>query len=296
MPDTLTAPMPTRPLGRTGHNASVLTLGGVKWDTQIPESDAIALVHRAIDLGINTIDTAASYGGGKSETRLGLALEGRRDKVFICTKSPKRTRDAARKDFDTSLQRLKTNTIDLMYVHGIGDHEDDLEKVLGPDSVLKALDEYRAAGHIRHVGVSGHHRRGMMEQILKAYKFDAVLLPAGVFNLAYKYNFIDVVGPQARSLGMAILGMKVFGAGRAKHAASIEPYLRYSLNCGLDTCVIGADSIAQLEQTIRIVKAKPGPLTQAEQESLYPEIMEITKEWGHGEFNWVKHYVEHPLA
>jgi len=123
-----------------------------------------------------------------------------------------------------------------------------------------------------------------------------VLFPAGVFNLAYHYNFVDVVGPLARSLGMAVLGMKVLGAGRAKHAVSVEPYLRYSLNRDVDSCVIGCDSVAQLEELVRIAKGRPGPLTVEEQQALYPEIMRITQEWGPLEFNWVKHYVEQPLA
>jgi len=129
-----------------------------------------------------------------------------------------------------------------------------------------------------------------MERILAEFPFDAVLFPIGLFNLAYGYSFVDTVLPLARQRGMAVMGMKVFGAGRVKHAASIEPYLRYSLNLPVDTMVIGCDSIAQLEQTVRVVKSQPPPLTAVEQAALFPECRRITQAWDKGEFNWVSHY------
>ena len=104
-----------------------------------------------------------------------------------------------------------------------------------------------------------------MQRILGEYPFDAVLCPVGLFNLAYEYSYAQEVVPLARQRGMAVLAMKVFGAGRVKHAASIEPYLRYTLNQTIDTAVIGCDSIAQLEQTVRVVKSQPPALSDAEQ-------------------------------
>jgi predicted aldo/keto reductase-like oxidoreductase len=79
----MTAPMPTRPLGRTGWQASVLTLGGVKWDTQLPAGDAVALIQRALELGVNTFDTAHGYGDGESERRLGRPLRGIRLTEYV---------------------------------------------------------------------------------------------------------------------------------------------------------------------------------------------------------------------
>ena len=287
--DPLHAPMPTRALGPTGHHASLLTLGGVKWDTQLPEDDAIALVHRAIELGVNTFDTAAGYGNGQSEARLGKALEGRRDGVWINTKTGKRDYDGACRQIDESLQRLRTDRIDLFFIHGI-DNDDDLARVLAKDSVRQAIEKYRDQGVIRFAGVSGHWYKHNMQRLLEAVELDAVLLPAGLFNAAYDYDYFAEVVPAARQRKMAVLGMKVFGAGRVQHAASIEPYLRYSLHQDLDTAVIGFDSIAQLEQTVRIIKQQPGPLTPAEIESLKPEAVAVTPEFGKGEFGWVSHY------
>lgn len=289
--DSLLGPMPQRALGRLNWQASVLTLGGVKWDTQRTDSEAVALIHRALELGVNTFDTAHAYGGGESERKLGLGLEGVRRRVWINTKTMERTYDGAKRQMEISLQRLRTDYVDLMFVHSV-DTEEHYRQIMAPNSVLKAMEEFRAAGHIRHVGVSGHWVRHVMARIIQEYPFEAVLFPIGLFNVAYDYTFVDTVLPIAREREMATLGMKVFGAGRVQHARSIEPYLRYSLNQPVDTAVIGVDTVAQLEQTVRIVKSQPPPLTEEEIASLLPEAREITQAWDEGEFNFVSHYVE----
>ncbi len=288
--DTLHATMPKRELRGLDWNASLLTLGGVKWDTQIPETEAVELVHRAIELGVNTFDTAAGYGGGQSERRLGLALKGHRDNVFICTKSYKRDYDGARKDIEQSLKSLQTDRIDLFYIHGIEDDQ-DTANALKPDGVLKAIEEFRDAGHIKHVGVSGHCFKHNHIKAMDAYPFEAILIPVGIFNEAYGYSYHKQIIPAARKKNLAVLGMKVMGAGRAKHTADITPYLRFSINQDIDSAVIGCDSLTQLEQLVRIIKAQPPALPNAEVEALFNEAKSVTQEWDPGEFDWVKHYV-----
>jgi aryl-alcohol dehydrogenase-like predicted oxidoreductase len=287
--ELLTAPMPQRPLGHTGWNASVLTLGGVKWDTQCTDDEAAELIHRAMELGVNTFDTAHIYGDGESERKLGLALEGRRDKIWLNTKVIDRTYDGAMRQMETSLKRLRTDRVDLMFVHSL-DSEEHRQQILAPNSVLKAVEEMKAARHIRHIGISGHWVKDVMAQILTEYDFEAVLFPIGLFNHAYDYRFVDTVLPVARQRNMAVFGMKVFGAGRVKHAASIEPYLRHALHVPVDSMIIGSDSIRQLEGKVRIIKSGPPALTDAERAALVPEAIAITQEWDMEEFNWVSGY------
>jgi len=287
--ELLNAPMPQRPLGPLGWNASVLTLGGVKWDTQCTDEEAAALVHRAMELGVNTFDTAHIYGDGESERKLGLALEGRRDEVWLNTKVIDRTYDGAMRQMETSLKRLRTGRVDLMFVHSL-DSEEQRQQIVGPNSVLKAVEQMRAAGHVRHIGISGHWVKDVMAQILTEYEFEAVLFPIGLFNHAYDYRFVDTVLPVARQRNMAVFGMKVFGAGRVKHAVSVEPYLRHALHVPVDSMIIGSDSIAQLEEKVRIIKSGPPALTDSERESLVPEALAITREWDKEEFNWVSGY------
>lgn len=287
--EALLATMPQRPLGQTGWNASLLTLGGVRWDTLLNDEEAVALVHRALALGVNIFDTAAAYGNGESERKLGIALEGHRQNIWLNTKIMDRTYDGAKRQIETSLQRLRTDYVDLMFVHSL-DNEEQYHQIMAPHSVLKAIEEFRDAGHIRHIGVSGHWVKDVQARIIQEYPFDAVLFPAGLFNLAYQYNFLETVLPVARARNMAVLGMKIYGAGRIQHVQSIEPYLRYSLNQDIDTAIIGCDSIAQLEQTVRIVKSRPSPLTEKEIAELLPEAVAVTQSWDEGQFSWVEGY------
>ncbi|MCS6777162.1 MAG: aldo/keto reductase [Chloroherpetonaceae bacterium] len=288
--EVLQQPMPRRILQGTGWEASVLTLGGVRWPETCNDAEAVALVHRAIELGVNTFDTAHTYCGGESERKLGMALEGVRAQFWINTKVIDRTYDGAMRQMETSLQRLRTDYVDLMFVHSL-DNEEQYHQIMAPNSVLRAIEELRAAGHIRYVGVSGHWVRDVLARILQEYAFDAVLFPVGVFNLAYEYSFLDTVLPVARARQMATLGMKVYGAGRIKHARSIVPYLRYSLHQPVDTLVIGADSVTHLEQTVHVIKQELPPLSEPEIHALLPEALQITQSWDAGEFNYVQGYL-----
>ncbi len=283
------APMPTRPLGSFGWNASALTLGGVKWDTDCTDKEAIALVQRAYELGVNTFDTAHIYGDGESERKLGLAIEDFRDKIWLNTKIMDRTYDGAMKLFDISMKRLGQDCVDLLFVHSLDDQQ-DFDNIFKPNSVLKAVEEIKASGRAKHIGVSGHWVKDLQAKIIQDYPFEAVLSPGGLFNLAYNYNFVDTVLPIAKAKGMATFGMKVFGVGRVKHAASIYPYLQYSLHLPFDTLIIGMDSIAQLEQTIGIIKSMPEALSVEDQVALFPECLAITQEWDKGEYPWVNGY------
>jgi len=287
--ELVSKPMPQRPLRNMGWNASLLTLGGVKWDVKCSDSEAAALVHRAMELGVNTFDTAHIYGNGESERKLGLALEGERHRIWLNTKVIDRTYDGAKRMFETSLQRLRTDYVDLLFVHSL-DTEDQREQIMEAESVLKAIEEYRRAGNVRYIGVSGHWVKDVMLRILGEHKFDAALFPVGLFNLAYEYSFLDTVLPYARSRDMAVFGMKVYAAGRIKKARSIAPYLRYSIQQDIDTAIIGMDSIAQLEETVRILKSDPAPLSEAEVQALLPEAIAITQEWDEHEFSWVQGY------
>jgi uncharacterized protein len=286
---TVPGALPRRKLGPFDWNASILTLGGVKWDTQCSDSEAVALIHRAHELGVNTFDTAHGYGGGESERKLGLGLEGLRDRVWINTKTGDRTYDGSMREMELSLKRLRTDRVDLMFVHSL-DSQEQCEQVLAPNSVLKAMEEMKDAGVVRHIGVSGHWVKHVMARIIQEYPFEAVLFPVGLFNEAYGYSFLQEVLPVARSRNIAVLGMKVYAAGRVKHARSIEPYLRFSLTQPIDTAVIGCDSIAQLEQTVGLICQGPEPLSPEEQEALFSECREVTAQFDDGEFDWVVHY------
>ncbi len=111
--------VPTRPFGRASIPVSILALGG--WHLGLPktERESTRLVHAAIDGGITFMDNAWDYNEGVSETRMGKALVGRRDTVFLMTKACPHGRDArtAMRQLEDSLRRLKTDYLDLWQIH-----------------------------------------------------------------------------------------------------------------------------------------------------------------------------------
>ena len=152
-----TVQVPTRPFGRTGIPVSILALGG--WHLGLPktERESTRLVHAAIDGGITFMDNAWDYNEGVSETRMGKALVGRRDKVFLMTKACPHGRDArtAMRQLEESLRRLKTDYLDLWQIHEVI-FDDEPARYFAPGGAVEALDRARQQGKVRFVGFTGH--------------------------------------------------------------------------------------------------------------------------------------------
>lgn len=156
-----------RSLGRTGLQVSALGLGGNQLGRVVDAAGARAIVDRAQELGVNFIDTAESYGDGASETLIGQALAGRRDRFVVATKTgagsdPGRlTRERIAERLDASLRRLATDHVDVYYLH-MPDASTPLEES------LRALEDARRAGKIRHPAISNHPAWQVAEAIALA--------------------------------------------------------------------------------------------------------------------------------
>ncbi len=167
--------------GQTGHLSSRVIFGAfaVGFVDQVRANQILELL---LEHGVNHIDTAPSY--GESELRVGEWMKGHRDEFFLATKTDKRTRDAAYEQIQQSLNRLQTNTIDLLQLHNLVDPR-ECETALSEGGALEALLEAQKKGYVRHVGITGHGisvaRRHL--QSLHSHPFDAVLLP-------YNYEFM----------------------------------------------------------------------------------------------------------
>jgi aryl-alcohol dehydrogenase-like predicted oxidoreductase len=260
--------LPTRPLGRTGFQVSLLALGGVTYNF-LPDAEAARVVHRAIDLGVNYIDTAHGY--KESERKIGPVTAERRDEVYLATKSNSRTRDAMAADIEESLRRLQTERIDCVQIHDLVD-EQVLAQVTGPDGALKAIEEFRAAGSVRFVGVTGHRDPRVLAKALDEYPFDTILCSLGAVHEAVR-PFHEVILPAAERRGAGVLGMKVMAyAFLADHA---ESALRFVLgHPGVAAAVVGVDDIAQLEANAAVARAYE-PLSDAERRELLTEAERI---------------------
>ena len=167
--------IPTHSFGRTGHESSrvifgAAALGGMRQDKADSTLDLVRSV------GINHIDTAASY--GDSELRLADFLQSHRDEVFLATKTGNRDGDGARLSIERSLERMRVNEIDLIQFHNLA-QDDQWEIAMGPNGCLEAVIRAREEGLVRHIGVTGHGTR-IAEMHLKSlaqFDFASVLLP-----------------------------------------------------------------------------------------------------------------------
>jgi aryl-alcohol dehydrogenase-like predicted oxidoreductase len=175
----------TMPFGRTGHNSARVIFGAAAL-SRVSQRDADAALEQLLAFGVNHIDTAASY--GDAEVRIGPWMPQHRDRFFLATKTGERTYARARDEIRRSLERMRTDRIDLIQLHNLVDQE-EWETALGPGGALEAAIEAREAGLVRFIGVTGHglpvaaqHRRA-----LDRYPFEAVLLP---------YSYILVQNPQ----------------------------------------------------------------------------------------------------
>jgi uncharacterized protein len=150
---TTTGTIPRRPLGSTGITISMIGIGGYHLAGEHMDARAsIALVRRAIDEGIDFLDNSWDYNEGDSERRMGRALAGGyRDRAFLMTKIDGRTRDAAARQIDESLQRLETDRIDLLQFHEII-RPSDPDRIFAPGGAMEAVEDAKAAGKIRFIG------------------------------------------------------------------------------------------------------------------------------------------------
>ena len=148
--------MPTRSFGKTGFKVGILSLGGqATIEKQGTEEESEKIVNRAIDLGINYIDTAASYGRGQSQLNIGRVIKTRRKEVWLSTKTHDRTYDGSMKLLEESLKNLQTDHLDTWQLHNVKT-KDQLDQIFAKDGALKAMEKAKAEGMIRHIGITGH--------------------------------------------------------------------------------------------------------------------------------------------
>lgn len=204
------AAMPRRRLGRTGHQAGLFSLGGQGVIEQANAADtAIAVVRRALDLGVNYLDTAPRYTAGarESEQHIGTALQGDRHRVFLATKTHDRSRDGSLKLLDESLELLQTDHVDLWQIHNI-QHQEEIEQVFAPGGALEALIRAREDGRVRFLGITGHFDPAPLLEGLRRFDFDCILMALNAAD-PHCASFATRLLPTAVAKQMGIIAMKV---------------------------------------------------------------------------------------
>ncbi len=260
-------PLPTRVLGKTGQRVSVLAMGcGSKFLAYRQEDEAIAALQKAVSLGITYFDTAVAYGNGVSETRVGIALKGKRDQVWLATKVDERNGDAARATIDKCLKRLQTDRIDLVHIHSLSD-EADLAQIESKDGVLNALLRLKQEGVVRHVGVTSHTDPEVLRTALERHPFDCTQMALNaaltgmkngsggmVVNPAIATSFEKIALPVANRKNLGVIAMKVFAQDYLTDQAPAEKLIRYSLSLPVTACVVGMPLPEMITQNVEIVK------------------------------------------
>jgi uncharacterized protein len=259
-----------RKLGRADAEVSILGIGGYHLGlSSVTEQEAIRIIRRALDEGINFLDNCWDYNDGVSEVRMGKALEGGyRQKAFLMTKIDGRTGAAARQQLEQSFSRLKTDHIDLVQIHEVIRMADP-EQAFQPGNVIDVLKEARKAGKIRFIGFTGHKSPEMHLNMIAiadkhGFTFDTVQMPVNALDEHYD-SFGQMVIPVAQKHGMAILGMKSFSNGFILKTNTVTPVeaLHYAMSVPVTMTITGCDSMKILDQALGVARNfKPMDLQQ----------------------------------
>jgi len=182
-------PIEKRRFGRTGHMSSAVIFGAAALK-DVDQGIADQVLELLSMYGVNHIDTAPRY--GDSELRIGPWMDRHRDDFFLATKTGERSKTAAADQLRRSLERLRTDHVDLIQLHGLS-HPDEWEQALSPGGALEALIEAREAGLTRFIGITGHgyNIAAMHRRALERFDFDSVLLPYNWFTAHHERYHAD---------------------------------------------------------------------------------------------------------
>ena len=284
--------MPVRNLGRTGYQVGIFSLGGqAALEHARNEEVAVPIVERALDLGVNYLDTSSIYGGPErwSERYIGTVMKRRRAQTFLASKTKERSRDGSLRMIEQSLKLLQTDHLDLWQLHDIGLIA-DVDAVFAKGGAMEALIEAQEQKMVRYLGVTGHFRPDALMEAIRRHPFDTILMALNAAD-PHHYSFQEQLLGLAVEHRMGIIGMKV--PGRSRLLASWTPppleqqrhswegaviatqpgpltmreALYYSLSHPVSTVIIGCDSIAQLEENVQLAREFT-PLSERQMASL----------------------------
>ncbi len=242
-------------LGKTDLMVPQIGFGGIPIQTP-PEETAISLVRDSLDLGINFIDTSRMY--TNSEERIGKAIQGRRQDVYLASKSASRTTDAVEADLETSLGNLQTDYIDLYQFHNVSTSE-DLQAVLAPGGPLDVVRTARDKGRIRHIGITSHRLSVAKEAILTGH-FETVMVALNFVNT----EAADELLPLAKDRDVGVIIMKPMAGGMLENPALSFKYLRRFPDV---LTLIGIARRGEMKEILDIVQATD-PITPEEEKEM----------------------------
>jgi aryl-alcohol dehydrogenase-like predicted oxidoreductase len=298
---------PRRPLGRTGFVSTVLGIGDLA-DRRLPIEQCVATVRRAMDAGLNIIDTAPGYEDGYSEQIVAAALAGRREGVFVIDKIDHMDKPVG-PQVDASLAALRIDVIDLMVFHGLSS-PDVWKKTIAPGGAMDELGRCVEAGTVRFCGISSHDPDVLREAILSD-ACDVVMFAVGPY---VHPRYVLEILPLAKSRNVGTVCFKTFGAGklvgdtvgynqplqdrpRGKVSSggetdapatlprlSVEECLHYTMTCDPDVALLGLSFPNEQDAAFAAARSFQ-PLTQEAMADIRTRAIEAIKEKGKSWWN-----------
>lgn len=278
--------LPTRRLGRINFQASILGLGSqYLGDPGVEQAHVNRFIAEAVDNGLNYIDTAPPY--GESEVRLGPALKGLRDKVFLVSKVETNARGDAMYQIKDSLRKLQTDHLDCVLIHNVGrtDRFPDIRQVTAPDGTLGALVAAKKQGLICHIGLTAHLRPARALPVIETGEVELCMFSLN-FVERHIYGFEEKVMPECRKRNIGVIAMKVLGGpvnngpGRLITPADYSASLRYVWGLpGLCVALVGMRNQDELRPALNAARAYQ-PLEPSEMTAITERGKALAAQWG----------------
>ena len=278
--------MPTRVLGRTGQRVSIVCLGGWHIGAVKDEKEAFRIMHTAIDEGLTFFDNAWDYHNGHSEEVMGkaLAMDKKRDKVFLMTKNCERDYAGSMRNLEESLKRLKTDHLDLWQFHE-NNYDNDPDWIFEKGGI-KAAIEARKQGKVRFIGFTGHKDpRIHLKMLGKPFEWDTAQMPINVLDAHFR-SFQKEVIPVCLKQNVGVIGMKGLAGGDVqgriidKLGLTSDQAYRYCLSLPVTAQVMGITTMAQLKQDIALARGLK-PMTKSEMDSMAGRFREVSSDGRH---------------
>ncbi|SEB54930.1 aldo/keto reductase [Paenibacillus sp. GP183] len=264
--------MEYRKLGKIGYNSSVVMFGAASLGN-VSQEEADASISFALEHGVNHFDTAASY--GEAELRMGPWMPRIRDQIFLASKTGERSYDKAKAEIHRSLERLQTDTLDLIQLHAVGSMT-ELDLCTRKGGAIEAVVEAKEQGLVKAIGITGHGHSAPAVHLeaLRRFPFDTVLLPLNYYLYSlpeYRHDF-DLFMAEADKQGAAVRVIKAIAKGpwdekqSRNYATWYEPFDQQEI---IDACV-------------HFVLSFPGlnGFASAGDVHLFPKIVEATERFG----------------
>ncbi|CUU01695.1 hypothetical protein JGI1_00314 [Candidatus Thermokryptus mobilis] len=266
-----------RELGKTGLKVTILGLGCAQIGALRNFKLAVEIIETAINLGINYIDTASTY--GNAEEKVGEVMRSRRNEVILATKTLQRDKENSWREINKSIERLKTDYVDILQIHSVNTMA-ELDKITSKNGSLYSVIKAKEQGLCKHIGITGHTRPEVIKEALNRFDFETVLIPLSSVDKLLN-DFGDVIFPVAKKKNIGVIAMKVLSDGRV--IDFVEDSLRYVFSLPISTAIVGVKSIAELKQNVEIARNFI-PMTRNEIDAL----IEKSKKYANTSVLWWK--------